>query len=301
MSNSFNYTVDTRPMADSIDSVSQRVNGTTAAVVTMQAAVIAAEKEGSDKVCKNVNRGFYSLMRSQISQKIASNKSRTEALLLRLNQQKRLLLSVKSNMEREYQRIAGRYVRIFTGINKELESRIRQVDQPVFEFVNRSLDATSNRMNALASWSTTMQAEALTQSQTIALSTVKGHAKKAIEQSADFIADLSEQRILAQKVLVRSPKKNETHADYVPAAIAQYVIDAEGHVSTDVRPPEVLSPETASTVRNTLMSARDFTWKGTLPKEVEDEFRRILASANVQPRVKQAIEKLFQPSATQTL
>ncbi|MCX6161945.1 MAG: hypothetical protein NTV87_11535 [Ignavibacteriae bacterium] len=38
----FNYTVDTQPMADEMRSVSHHVNATTGAVVAMQAAVISA-------------------------------------------------------------------------------------------------------------------------------------------------------------------------------------------------------------------------------------------------------------------
>ena len=128
--------VDTAPMAAELQSVSNHVKGTTAAVVTMQTAVIAAENKGANKVCSNVNRGFFTLMRSQISQKIANKQSRVEALIMQLGQQKRQLLSIKTNMEREYGRIAERYLKIFTSVNKELESRIRQIDQPVFELVN---------------------------------------------------------------------------------------------------------------------------------------------------------------------
>ena len=39
------FTVDTHPMAQEIESVSQKVKGTTAAVVGMQTAVVAAEAE----------------------------------------------------------------------------------------------------------------------------------------------------------------------------------------------------------------------------------------------------------------
>ena len=53
------FTVDTQPMARQIESVSQKVQGTTAAVVGMRAAVIAAEEEAAEHVCNNVNRGFY--------------------------------------------------------------------------------------------------------------------------------------------------------------------------------------------------------------------------------------------------
>ena len=108
MSTTISCRVDTKPMAEELHSVSNHVKGTTAAVTTMQAAVIAAENSGANKVCSNVNRGFFTLMCSQISQKIASKHSRVEALLMHLGQQKRILMGIKNNMEREYGRICER-------------------------------------------------------------------------------------------------------------------------------------------------------------------------------------------------
>ena len=54
----FSFTVDTSPMAAEMQSVSHNVNKVSGAVVAMQTAVIAAEKEGAEHVCKNVNKGF---------------------------------------------------------------------------------------------------------------------------------------------------------------------------------------------------------------------------------------------------
>ena len=65
----FNFTVDTTPMANQINSVSHHVDGVTASVVAMKTAVISAEKDGANKICGNVNRGFFSMMQAQITQK----------------------------------------------------------------------------------------------------------------------------------------------------------------------------------------------------------------------------------------
>ena len=46
--------VDTAPMAAELQSVSNQVKGTTAAVVTMQTAVIAAENKGANKVRQGI-------------------------------------------------------------------------------------------------------------------------------------------------------------------------------------------------------------------------------------------------------
>ena len=99
----FNYTVDTKPMAEEMRSVSRHVNATTGAVVAMQTAVIIAEEEAANQVinaeaaaaehvCNNVNKGFYSLIRSQISQKMAKLQSDVDSHLMQLVQQKKCLI-----------------------------------------------------------------------------------------------------------------------------------------------------------------------------------------------------------------
>ena len=100
--------VDTKPMANEINSVSTHIKGTTAAVVSMKMAVIAAEQEAADHVCDNVNKGFYALIHSQISQKIAKLQSDVDSHLMKLNQLKKQLLGIKNRMERDYGMITGR-------------------------------------------------------------------------------------------------------------------------------------------------------------------------------------------------
>ena len=117
-------TLDTDPMDRTIDTVSSHVIGTTTAVTAMKAAVIKAEEEAADLVCDNVNKGFYTLIHSQISQKIAKLKSEVDSHLLRLHQLNKQLLSIKSRMGRDYGMISERYITLFNRINKNLQNRV---------------------------------------------------------------------------------------------------------------------------------------------------------------------------------
>lgn len=295
-------TVDTTPMAEELQSVSNHVKGTTAAVVTMQSAVIAAENNSANKVCSNVNRGFFTLVQSQISQKIANKQSRVEALLMQLAQQKRQLLGIKTNMEREYGRIAARYFRIFTSINKELETRIRQVDQPVFELVNKHMLTSSNRMNSLASWVTTSQDEGVTRSQQILVSKMKNNAQIALEQSTDFLSQIGEQRVLTNKVLISNPMGNDNHACQLPVAILETVNDPAGVPRIDISIPDILAPVSSNQINNTIRESSDLPWKhGEKPQLLSEEFDRIVDSSNVSSRVKDLIKKMFSSSDFKTV
>ncbi|KIP56064.1 hypothetical protein [Prevotella pectinovora] len=293
--------VDTAPMAAELQSVSNHVKGTTAAVVTMQTAVIAAENKGANKVCSNVNRGFFTLMRSQISQKIANKQSRVEALIMQLGQQKRQLLSIKTNMEREYGRIAERYLRIFTSVNKELESRIRQIDQPVFELVNKHMMTSSNRMNALSGWVTTSQAEGITQSQQILVSKMKHNAQVALEQSTEFLSQIGEQRVLTGKVLISNPMGNESKTYQIPVVIWETLNDNSGIPRTEVNTPEALAKIHSDQINNVIRESETLPWGEDQSSMVAEEFMSIVDSSASTPRVKDMIKKMFASSDYKTV
>lgn len=293
--------VDTAPMAAELQSVSNHVKGTTVAVVTMQAAVIAAENKGANKVCSNVNRGFFTLMRSQISQKIANKQSRVEALIMQLGQQKRQLLSIKTNMEREYGRIAERYLRIFTSVNKELESRIRQIDQPVFELVNKHMMTSSNRMNALSGWVTTSQVEGITQSQQILVSKMKHNAQVALEQSAEFLSQIGEQRVLTGKVLISNPMGNESKTCQIPVVIWETLNDNSGIPRTEINTPEALAKIHSDQINNVIRESETLPWGEDQSSMVAEEFMSIVDSSALTPRVKDMIKKMFASSDYKTV
>ncbi len=294
--------VDTTPMADELRSVSKHVMGTTAAVVAMESAVIAAENASADKVCKNVNRGFFALLQSQISQKIANKQSRVEALLMKLAQQKRQLLGIKANMEREYGRITERYLRIFTVINKGLEQRIRQLDQPVFEFVNKHMVTASNRMHALIGCVSTSQTEGLYQSQQILVSRIKYNAKSALEQSANFLLQIGEQRVLTDKVLISNLKGNEDKAYQIPVIVWETIDNSVGIPQMKVVANGQIVGSNLASIGDFIRNETDLPWRQEgSSAEITEEFSHILETSSSSPRVKNVIKEMYSSANIETL
>lgn len=293
--------VDTTPMANKINSVSRSVTGTTAAVVTMQSAVIAAENAGANKVCSNVNRGFFTLMQSQISQKIAQKKSRVDALLMKLAQNKRQLLGIKASMEREYGRIAARYLKIFTSINKELAQRIQQIDQPVFDLVNKHMVTSTNRMNAMSAWTITTQSEGITKGQQILVSKMKSNANKALEQSAQFLTQISEQRILTNKVLISNPVGNSDKECKIPVVICETISNDVGLKRVDITMPDGFKQHIKGEINNAIRS-KALNWKDEAPADmIAEEFAALLETSSSSSRVKSMMRDLYAKTKFQTL
>lgn len=130
---SFDLLVDTDPMAAQIDTVNGSVRNVTLAVSAMQAAVIAQEEESSRQICANVDNGFYILMKSQLSQKIAACSSVMSGKLLLMKKFRADINHIKEIMQDDYNRICRRYRKQFTALNKALEVRIHELDRPAME------------------------------------------------------------------------------------------------------------------------------------------------------------------------
>ncbi len=294
--------IDTSPMAAEIQSVSHHLQGTTAAVITMQGAVIAAENSSANKVCRNVNRGFFTLMQSQISQKIANKQSRVEALLMKLAHQKRLLLGIKNTMEREYGRISERYLKVFTSINKNLEQSVRQLDQPVFEFVTKHMATLSNRMYMLPSWVVLSQNEGVSQSQQVLVSKIKRNAQQALSESTDFLSQIADQCVTTRKVLVSNPYGNENRVCLIPIIVFETISDTSVVSKTNIYMPSNLTPQYVNQIDNTLNEPKSLSWsRGGKPEQVTEEFGKMVDNSNLSTRIKSTIMKMYSTSNFETL
>lgn len=197
----FSFTVDTREMADGLYSVAPHVDGATGAVVSMQTAVILAEKRAAEDICRDVNRGFFSLIRSQISQKIAISRSQVEARLLELRDQSQKLASVKTTMQRDFQMIAARYTKLFRSLDNALLSRLHEVDASLLDFVNKDIARMGSRARGLQASIPVHQLESVSSSQRIAASNTRLKASAAIGAMSRFIQESNQQDHLAASIL----------------------------------------------------------------------------------------------------
>jgi hypothetical protein len=200
----FTFTVDTEEMANSLHGVAPHVDGTTAAVVAMQTAVISAEKKAAEKICENVNRGFFGLIRSQISQKLAICKSQMDARVMELGQQSQELLGIRGRMERDFQMIAARYAKLFRSLDAALYTRINELDKPLVSFVSKDLEKIRNRTRFAQATVPVHQVETISTSQLIAVSQAKSSTARAIGCIHQFVNDANQQHALVDRMLGES-------------------------------------------------------------------------------------------------
>lgn len=296
--------VDTNPMAQEIHLVSNHIKGTTTAVVAMQTAVVLAEKKAADHVCDNVNKGFYTLIRSQISQKIAKLQSDVDSHLMQLNAQKKQLLAIRGRMERDYNMISSRYLKLFNGLNQNLKQRIFELDKPTVDFAVKELEKVSNRTKYLTATVPVSQLESLAASQKIIASNVKFRGLRVINSMTNFLADMSEQKKLTDRILLEKGNvENSTLS--VPVVISECNFDKFDSKNIDIQLNNAqLSKQTQSTIKNTVNSnIENIEWQPSkeIDKEVKSEFSKYLSNSGSSQRVKDMANKLFMANNFQTL
>lgn len=300
----FNYTVDTKPMADEMRSVSRHVNATTGAVVAMQTAVIIAEEKAADHVCNNVNKGFYSLIRSQISQKMAKLQSEVDSHLMQLVQQKNALLSIKNRMQKDYNMIASRYIKLFNGLNSNLKQRVFELDKPTIDFAVKEVDKVSNRSKYLTATIPIAQLESLAASQKIVASNVKYRGFNVIKSMRSFLFEMNTQKKLTDQILINDGRYTETATVYIPIVICECNRDkTDAGVEISVSEVE-LDNISKSAIKNTAFAElNQIEWqaKSSPNTEVKSEFSKLVSSSSKSQRVKDMATKLFQSNNYQTI
>lgn len=288
--------IDTKPMANEMRTVSRNIQGTTAAVVGMKAAVIKAEQDAADHVCSNVNKGFYTLIHSQISQKIAKLQSDVDSHIMKLNQLRKQLLAIKGRMERDYGMISQRYIKLFNGLNKNLEQRVYELDKPIMEFAMKDINAISNRKKHMTATVPMTQKESLSLSQKILTSNMKFQGMRVIDSMSRFLMDMKEQDELAQEILLDTSSSEKDARLMVPVIISESRYDKYGNTRLDVIPPtQGLNGKAKDSIRTAVnMEVTKFEWQEEpLSNEIKSEFGKYLSSSSASQRVKDMTNKLF--------
>lgn len=217
--NDYSFTVDTSPMASSVNSVSSSVSRVTGSVLAMQAAVIDAERAAAQKICDNVDKGFYIMLASQLTQKMAACSSSIVSLLAKMQKFRADIIAIKGTMEGDYHRISSRYAKLFKALDKALEQRIRELDAPsvkVSDYQQRTMRQLRNDSAAVFVCDTDSQILA----NNIMLAHLKVRAAKTIEAlGADVNNNLDRDRTVEN--MLEKGKVESLTPEYVPVIISE--------------------------------------------------------------------------------
>lgn len=302
-----NFTVDTSEMARSLHGVAPHVDGTTAAVVAMQSAVVIAERKAAEQICENVDRGFFSLIRSQISQKLAICKSQMDARIMELANQAHGLTSIRGRMERDFQMIAQRYGKLFRTLDRALLVRIGEIDSSLIGFTSRDMDHLRNRARSIQATVPVHQAESILATQQIATSQAKASTVRAIDGMRRFVGEANQQRFLVSSVLSETALTSHGHV-FLP------VLFLESDSLRGRQPHwQFCTPSVQESLKRRLgeaverevrEDAKTLGWRPATPEERErvgSHFLQMAQSSQVSARTRELMVKMFRASNWQTL
>jgi hypothetical protein len=285
-------TVPTDPMAESIHEVTERVDTTTVAIVAMKVATVAAEQAAADHICENVNRGFHSLILSQISQKCAKAKSTVDAKIQELNHFGSALRRIHGQMDRDFHRISDRYHKVFQSLNNSLQMRIHELDKAATQLATVQMPRAMQRMLGGGVQTTVHQRESLCAAQSIASSLARRTAWRTIS----YMCDMLQKTATLQSSMTRITDDNPAESSmriFIPVVLLE-TDDLNLSISTrGVHIPDFLNSENIETA--ILQNFNAFGWNTgeNNSARIKEYTRSLFSKARVSDRVRaKAIELL---------
>ena len=201
-----NIHVDTDPFDRSVNKCNNHISGLTGAVVATEAAQVQSIKKNAERLGRTITDGFFTTVKSEISQQMVELQTRIDADLLHLNELAKKCKEKQTQMQHDYQRISSRYTKIFEDLNNELENRIHALDEQTFRF-KRTSNAISERAfdsdmitTVVVSGNENSSLEAR-----ISASLTKKRALDSIEQATVFLGKQKSTEMIIAKSTVNTP------------------------------------------------------------------------------------------------
>ena len=297
----FNYQINTDLLAEKINQASLRVSETTEAITSMQSAMVKADAEAAEKVCTSINKGFYSLIRSQISQKTSDSQTEIDSCKIRLEQPRKMLLRIKDQIRKEYIALCDKYKNIFGYLNKKSEEELIQTAHPVIDFVSNAFEKKFNRIKQSAPFPVIFQESLITPEQ-IKTVLLKEKTQQTIDSIKQFLEEMKKQKEQADPLLINEYIEIEKPIR-IPVLIYECNHDSSGYSVEVIVPEEGLSSLAVSAIKMKMYAELyGLEWKpaATPSPEVTAEFSKLLSSSPGHDRIKKTAFNLFTSNTCQT-
>lgn len=292
----FNITVDTSPMARSLDVVNSNVSGVTASVVAMESAVVIAQEQAAQNICHNVDTGFFILMKSQFDQKIAAVSSKMLSQMQLMESFKNDIDKIMLIMQDDYERIKQRYMKHFNSLDKALETRIHELDKRAYEISrNYKLSQFKTGSEVIKAICYNDDTQLLNVKQMSAI--VKSKSSKSIGVMANDVIDQLNYTDSVKSIL-KDVTSDSAESEFIPVIFTE----TDSMMSEDSSIKNVITTQEADFVNNPrflnqLKEASDtFEWKEINDAEYEpikNSFQSRVNSEISDERVAKEMIRLF--------
>lgn len=292
----FDIVVDTTPMAESIDAVRSDVSNVTSSVVAMESAVVIAQEQAAQNICKNVDTGFFILMKSQFDQKIAAVSSKMLSQMQLMESFKNDIDKIMVIMNDDYDRIRQRYTKHFNSLDKALESRIHELDKRAYEISrNYKMSQYKTGGEVIKAICYNDDTQLLNVKQMSA--TVKSKSAKSIGVMSDDVIDQLKYSDSVQNILKNGVSSN-SQSEFIPVIY----VESDSMITEDSSVNDILAPEEGGFSSNSKFmsqlkdASKDFSWKAVNDKNfspIENSFKAKVNQEISNERVAKEMLRLF--------
>lgn len=129
-----NIHVDTDTFDASVNECEMSLDLLSSALTDTEVAELRAKEINSKRVADSIINGFFSYIRSEISQQASELSKIVESKLIMMRELMKSAKSKRVQMESDFKRISDRYCKIFDDLNREVSNRILENDRTAFDF-----------------------------------------------------------------------------------------------------------------------------------------------------------------------
>ena len=291
----FDFIVDTDPMAHKINAVNAEVIGVGAAVTAMEAAVIKTQEETCRNICNNLSSGFYTLMNSQISQKLALHYSTVSSKLMLMSQIAKSIESMKTQMHHDFLMIKKRYTKLFNSLDKELEIRIHEIDEKAMKMAEIRKNVITGKYLSDTSKALICEMETQSTKQIQIGARLKSKTKRALSCISNNIFNTL---IYTRKVDNVLEEKNPQDKEelYIPVITSEEEsLAIKENSIKEIYFPETLQENTRKTLETAVSSnpIPDSPALENEKKEIKNQYASLVSQSTLDDRTKQVMMSLF--------
>jgi len=190
--------VDTQPVDHAVSTTLSNVRSLESGVIAGAALQEQAKAAGALAVGEATILGFSTLIFSEIDQQLKVLQSSIEAKSGLLVAEKNAVGERDQQFAGDFERIKGRYADLFNELNRELDRRIRAIDEPVFSLVQKEFrDRITAGLNASPAEAVVFAGESQNSRETLIL----GFIKRRIVQLLDHVQRFLRLQLVARQKL----------------------------------------------------------------------------------------------------
>ena len=215
--------VDSDPVENSVGNCKHQLDLLTGTLVATEAAQVKSIHENAQQIAKSFTDGFFSVVRSNLTQCIAENRTVADSRVMKLLQMSAAIQQKTAQMQQDFHRIADRYTQVFDDLDREASRRIKAIDAAVFGFAAQIDSQTSRPIRSALSADAVLGAtEQLEATNTLVAAGVRQRTHSLLQRAHAYLTTHKSLGLVLNKVL-RPEKLTDETLHFLP--VMQVITD----------------------------------------------------------------------------